>query len=204
MRGHVIRRAMLVVGMGLLVSLVFLPEVAHSSGGGGCGRAVTDDDGDKVRISDFCFGPTILRIQPGETVTWVNVDPAPHTVLGANAAWGGFDSVRRNGGEVTYRFVRNGVYPYLCTIHVGMMGAVVVGNGQGRGAADTTTTAAGPVILSEAPVARSIATLDRSSIPGSESALWPSAIGLGTGVALAVAAAIASSRKRRGHGTSTN
>jgi plastocyanin len=189
--------------MGFVVSLVFLPGVAHASGGGGCGRAVTDDDGNKVRISNFCFGPTILRIEPGETVTWRNVDPVPHTVLGANAVWGGFNSVRRNGGEITYRFVQNGVYPYICTFHVGMVGAVVVGDGTGRGAAATTTTAAGPVTLAEAPVANSLAAFDGSSIPrpASNSSLivW----GLGLGVPLVVAVAVAS-RRRRAHGTSTN
>jgi plastocyanin len=201
MRGHLIRRAALVVGTGLLLSLVFLPEVAHGSGGGGCGRAVTDDDGNKVRIGNFCFGPTILRIEPGETVTWLNVDPAPHTVLGANGAWGGFGSVRRNGGEVTYRFVRNGVYPYVCTIHVGMVGAVVVGDGTGHGAA-TTTTAAGPVTLAEAPVGNSLAAFDGSSVPPPATSSWPIALGIGIGVAFVAAAA--SSRRRRKHGTTTN
>jgi len=47
---------------------------------------------------------------------------------------------------VSYRFVRSGVYPYVCTYHPGMVGAVVVGDGTGLGAVGTTT-AAGPVTL---------------------------------------------------------
>src|SRR4030095_6496472 len=93
---------------------------------------------------DFCFGPTILRVATGETTTFVNGDPFPHTVLGANGAWGSYDALRR-GGEATYGFSEAGVYPYVCTLHVGMVGAVVVGDGVG-GAIDTTT-AAGPVTL---------------------------------------------------------
>ena len=199
MRGNLIRRAAFVVGMGLLVSLVFLPRVAHSSGGGGCGRAVTDDDGNKVRISNFCFGPTILRIEPGETVTWLNVDPAPHTVLGANGVWGGFDSVRRNGGEVTYRFVRNGVYPYVCTIHVGMVGAVVVGNGRPDGAAYAVTTSAGPVTRTEL----SGTAIEQRVVPAPVPTRSWAPVAWGIGLMLAAAAAIVA-RRRREHGTSAH
>jgi hypothetical protein len=56
MRTHAIRRVMLMtVAMTLLLGVS--PEVASASGGGGCGRAVTDDDGTQVNIRNFCFGP---------------------------------------------------------------------------------------------------------------------------------------------------
>jgi plastocyanin len=140
MRGRVNRRGMsIVVGAVLVVALG--PGLASASGGGGCGRAVTDDDGTRVGISNFCFGPTILRVRPGETVTWVNKDSVPHTVLGANGAWGGYDTVRR----VAFRFVSSGVYPYVCTYHPGMIGAVVVGNGKPDARTHPVTTDAGPV-----------------------------------------------------------
>jgi len=196
MRGRLIRRALPVLLLGLLMSMA-APISALASGGGGCGRAVTDDDGNQIRISDFCFGPTILRIDPGETVTWLNLDAAPHTVLGANATWGGFDSVRRNGGEVSYRFVRNGVYPYVCTIHVGMIGAVVVGDGQGPGTAATTTTAAGPVTLADAPEARSIAATFGGNPADPSAGPWLIAYGVGVGSALLIVAAIAWIHRRR-------
>jgi hypothetical protein len=100
--------------------------------------------GRRSRSKDFCFGPTILRVATGETITFVNGDPFQHTVLGANGAWGSYDSLKQ-GGEATYGFSEAGVYPYVCTWHPGMVGAVVVGDGVG-GAIDTTT-AAGPVTL---------------------------------------------------------
>jgi len=124
--------------------LAVVPGVAGASGGGGCGGPVTDAAGTAVEIKDFCFGPTILRVATGETITFVNGDPFPHTVLGANGAWGSYDALKQ-GGEATYGFSEAGVYPYVCTLHVGMVGAVVVGDGVG-GAIDTTT-AAGPVTL---------------------------------------------------------
>lgn len=138
MRGHTIRRAMLMV-VGMTLFLGFSPEVAHASGGGGCGRAVTDKAGTRVNIRNYCFGPTILRVRPGDTVTWVNRDGFPHTVLGANGAWGGYDRLGRDK-EISFRFVSSGVYPYVCTYHPGMIGVVVVGNGKPDGAAQAVTT----------------------------------------------------------------
>ena len=142
MRAQRIRR-MLTAGAGLaLVALALVPGVAGASGGGGCGGPVTDGTGTTVEIEDFCFGPTILRVAPGESVTFVNLDRSPHTVLGANVTWGGYDALKK-GHEATYEFAEAGVYPYVCTWHPGMIGAVVVGDG--AGGAIETSTADGPI-----------------------------------------------------------
>ncbi|MEX2405803.1 MAG: plastocyanin/azurin family copper-binding protein [Actinomycetota bacterium] len=139
-------RRVLTEGAGLalvaLVALALVPGVAGASGGGGCGGPVTDGAGTTVEIEDFCFGPTILRVAPGESVTFVNLDQSPHTVLGANATWGGYDALKK-GHEATYTFAEAGVFPYVCTWHPGMVGAIVVGDG--AGGAIETNTADGPV-----------------------------------------------------------
>jgi plastocyanin len=122
-----------------------LAAPAGASGGGGCGRPVSDAAGTSVRIREFCFLPTILRVRPGQAVVFENRDSFPHVVLGANAVWGSFGQVR-GGHDVTYRFTRPGIYPYVCTYHPGMVGAVVVGHGQARGEAHAAATAAGPVV----------------------------------------------------------
>ena len=122
------------LGIGLLTCFMFVPSNASASGGGGCGRPVTDGSGTTISIRQFCFGPTILRIAPGATVTWINKDLFPHTVVGANAVWGDFSPLKRHA-QVTYRFVRSGVYPYVCTYHPGMVGAV---RGDGIVAIDDT------------------------------------------------------------------
>lgn len=198
MRTHAIRRVMLMtVGMTLLVGVT--PEIAIASGGGGCGRAVTDDDGTQVNIRNFCFGPTILRVPEGETVTWVNRDDFAHVVLGANAAWGGYGKVR-GGGEVSYRFVTSGVYPYVCTYHPGMIGAVVVGNGKPDGGAYTVTTNAGPVI----PAESSQDAMQRRVVPVAVTPTsWAPAAWV-IGLLVVVAAAIMASRRRRVQGTVTH
>jgi plastocyanin len=146
----------LTIGAGLaLVALALVPGVAGASGGGGCGGPVTDETGTTVEIEDYCFGPTILRVAPGDSVTFVNLDRTPHTVLGANATWGGFDTLKR-GHEATYEFTEAGVFPYVCTWHPGMVGTIVVGDGAG-GAIDTTT-AAGPVTQGSAVELDAVAT----------------------------------------------
>jgi plastocyanin len=145
MRAPGIRR-IFTAGAGLaLVALSLVPNVAGASGGGGCGGPVTDGAGTTVEIEDFCFGPTILRVAPGESVTFANLDRSPHTVLGANATWGGYDALKKEQ-EATYEFAETGVFPYVCTWHVGMVGAIVVGDG--AGGAIETATADGPVTRS--------------------------------------------------------
>lgn len=132
-------------GLAVLATLLLVPVLgqglASASGGGGCGRPVTDAKGTGVDIRNYCFSPTILRVSTGETVTFTNVDPVPHSVLGANATWGDYAGFKKR--SVMYRFSEPGVYPYVCTYHVGMVGAVVVGDGVGG--AIGTSTADGPV-----------------------------------------------------------
>lgn len=133
-----------VIAIATVAAVAFPGGAAIASGGGGCGRPVSDARGETVRIRDFCFGPTILRVNPGDEVRFVNADFTSHTVLGANASWGSFRQLNV-GKQVTYRFTRPGVYPYVCTYHPGMIGAVVVGGGP-RMATGGSTTAAGPVV----------------------------------------------------------
>ncbi|MGZ8605353.1 MAG: cupredoxin domain-containing protein [Actinomycetota bacterium] len=136
------RGAFLAAALVLVAALPLLPGVASASGGGGCGGPVTDEAGTRVQIESYCFTPTIVRVEAGDEVTFANMDAAPHTVLGANGAWGSYDVLKR-GREVTYTFAEAGVFPYVCTYHAGMVGTVVVGDG--AGGAIGTTTASGPV-----------------------------------------------------------
>ncbi len=150
------------LALGVLATLTLVPTPASASGGGGCGGPVTDEAGTAVEIRGFCFSPTILRVGAGQEVSFRNTDPTTHNVLGANATWGGYDSLRR-GAEVAYRFEESGVYPYVCVFHPGMVGAVVVGDGSG-GEIDTLT-AAGPIlrVVPPAPLAQDPLTIGSSS-----------------------------------------
>src|SRR4051812_49788769 len=90
------------------------PVLAGASGGGGCGRPVSDARGATVAIKDFCFLPTILRVHPGQAVTFANRDGFSHVVLGANSGWGSFLQGCPHP-HVTHRFTRPGVYSEVCT-----------------------------------------------------------------------------------------
>ena len=78
-----------------------------------------------VEISGFAFKPATLRTTVGRTVTWRNADAAPHTATAS-----AFSSPQLGKGA-TYRrtFVRAGTYSYLCALHPGMRGKVVVAGG---------------------------------------------------------------------------
>lgn len=105
-----------------------------SAGGGGCAE-LTEGSGSTVEILYSCITPTILRIEPGRTVTFVNRDSYRHVLTGAGYGWYDEDGWFRPGEAIEVTFERNGVYPYQCYLHPGMTGAVVVGDGSGPGAA---------------------------------------------------------------------
>jgi hypothetical protein len=81
-------------------------------------------------MSGACFTPTSLRIAPGGAVTFVNRDPMTHNVGGIG--WGDLEDMVE-GDAFTATFADPGVYPYACSYHPGMTGAIVVGDGTGAG-----------------------------------------------------------------------
>ncbi len=108
-----------------------------SAGSGRChSRETTEDTGVFVDVGKNCFGPTVLRVNAGETVTWKNFDPVDHTLT---AAGGVFDTELKPEEVFTFKFVSNGVYPYYCLYHPRMAGAVVVGD-------STVSTVAAPPV----------------------------------------------------------
>jgi plastocyanin len=128
------RRLAILLGASLVA---VIPTVhASASGGGGCGAPVSEEAGDAVAIRQFCFEPTVLVAPVGTEVTFVNQDGFPHDVLGANGSWGSFGRIGR-GKSASYAFDRPGVYPYVCTWHPGMVGAVVVEEAAGAAVSST-------------------------------------------------------------------
>jgi plastocyanin len=121
-------------------------NAGEALGGGTCheGNGVTDARATTVTMSNNCFVATITRVHEGATITFVNEDDAAHTVTGANFSWGQTnvskgdepeDPYLAKGDRLEQTFDESGVYPYFCFLHPGMIGAVVVGDGEGAGAA---------------------------------------------------------------------
>jgi plastocyanin len=112
---------------------VLIVPVAPAAAGGGCHQGVTHGDGDTVEMVDACFTPTILEVDPGETVT---TDAMAHNVT--SNVWGYFEEMNE-GDAFTATFDQPGVYPYACQYHPGMTGAIVVGSGTGAGNGETVS-----------------------------------------------------------------
>lgn len=73
------------------------------------------------------FVPSSLTVSTGTTVTWINKDNVEHTVT----RQGMFDSGLVGPGETyTFTFNTEGTYDYVCTIHFGMEGTIVVEAGE--------------------------------------------------------------------------
>jgi plastocyanin len=78
----------------------------------------------EVKIDNFSFGPETLTVPAGATVTWINRDDIPHTVVSTD---GVFKSKVRDTDETfSYTFTKAGTYPYFCSVHPKMTGKVVV------------------------------------------------------------------------------
>ncbi len=105
------------------------------AGGGGCHEPVTDAAGDAVVLQQNCMMPTILRADAGSTIRFTNNDEALHSVTGASTGWGDFDTMGQMQ-TVTQTFANDGIYPYFCVLHPGMIGVIVVGDPSGSGAVD--------------------------------------------------------------------
>ena len=131
-----IRRFLLIVAL-MLLSATLLPVPVAA--GGGCHApmdAGLSTSADTIALIEDCaFQPSVTYIEPGDKVTWRNVDILGHTVTGANGSWGNEDNLSE-GDTVSFTFEEEGVFPYDCAYHPSMVGAVVVGDGRGAGSGD--------------------------------------------------------------------
>jgi plastocyanin len=80
----------------------------------------------EVQIDNYSFSPGDLIVPAGTTVTWINHDETPHTVVAT-----GDPRAFRSGGldtddKFSFTFTKPGIYSYLCTVHPYMTGKVVV------------------------------------------------------------------------------
>jgi plastocyanin len=97
-----------------------------SSGGG----ATAGAKGTNVVMKDISFQPDTVTVPKGGTVTWTNDDSVGHDVTkiggpGPDFKSGGPGGL--NGGD-TYKqtFKKPGTIKYVCSVHPGMEGTIVV------------------------------------------------------------------------------
>jgi len=116
---------------------------APAAAGGGCKTpaGTAEGTGETVSIKNCSFGPTILHAPVGATVTWVNDDYLPHAVNGL-----GWDAISpytsaNPGARLSHTFDAPGIYPYMCYVHPGMSGVIVVGESGALAAAASSAPA---------------------------------------------------------------
>lgn len=165
-----------VIWMAAAFLAVLIVPVAPAAAGGGCHEGATHGDGDTVEMVDACFTPTILEVDPGETVTFLNTDPMTHNVT--SNVWGYFEEMHE-GDAFTATFDQPGIYPYACAYHPGMTGAIVVGSGNGAGNGKAVSVE--PLVQPQASPVVEVRTVTRD--PGGA----PIAVGWIVGAALGVA-----------------
>jgi plastocyanin len=77
-----------------------------------------------VTMEAVAFQPADLTVGVGDTVIWTNKDPFPHTV---KAKSGAFESKQVDADKTfTFRALKKGDYPYVCTLHPTMSGTLHV------------------------------------------------------------------------------
>lgn len=78
-----------------------------------------------VTIRVDAFGPPVIRVERGATVTWAfDDDGEEHNVVSEEEDWGVTEP--RSTGAFEQTFDRIGTYDYQCTLHFGMTGRVEV------------------------------------------------------------------------------
>jgi plastocyanin len=78
----------------------------------------------EVRIDNFSFSPSALKVKLGTQITWTNGDDIPHTVVSNSPTFK--SKVLGTGEKFTFTASKPGTYSYSCSIHPNMTGKVVV------------------------------------------------------------------------------
>ncbi len=77
-----------------------------------------------IRIDNFVFTPDSVTIKLGDTVTWVNGDDIPHSIIEKNAK---FKSLPLDTNDKFSVVIKDaGTIDYFCGFHPHMVGKIIV------------------------------------------------------------------------------
>ena len=79
--------------------------------------------GSEVQMTVNSFLPQTLTVTSGTAVKWTNSSQVAHTVTDSE---GYFDELLSPGDTFVYTFSTAGTYSYVCSIHTGMSGVIIV------------------------------------------------------------------------------
>jgi plastocyanin len=80
----------------------------------------------EVKIDNFSFGPMTLTVPAGTTVTWINRDDIPHTVVSTDDPKAFKSKVLDTDEKFSFTFTKAGTYAYFCSVHPKMTAKVIV------------------------------------------------------------------------------
>ena len=103
------------LGLGALASAASVAQAAPAAAAAG----------PTIKIDNFVFGPEALTVSVGTTVTWINEDDIPHTVV-ANDKQTFKSKVMDTDERFSFTFTKPGEYGYFCSLHPHMVGKVIV------------------------------------------------------------------------------
>jgi amicyanin len=102
----------------LFTALASTPGLAEDPNNAGAGPVAS------VSMDHSTFIPSEITVVPGTTVTWVNKEDMPHTVVNVNKGFRSKTLVK--DAQFSFTFTAAGDYDYLCSIHPNMKGKVIV------------------------------------------------------------------------------
>jgi plastocyanin len=100
-RRAVLARAVVAFGATAFGSLSPRPAAAHKT--------------HVIEITRFKFAPAKLKASPGDTITWINRDIAPHTATAMDKSWDS-GTVRR-GESKSVQITEGFIDGYFCRFH---------------------------------------------------------------------------------------
>jgi plastocyanin len=102
----------------VLTALASAPSLAEDSKDVGAGPVAS------VSMDHSTFIPSEIIVAPGTTVTWVNNETMPHTVVDPNKGFRSKTLIK--DAKFSFTFTTAGDYNYICSIHPNMKGKVIV------------------------------------------------------------------------------
>ena len=112
----------------VLTFLLFNAVALLAAGSGYFGSTTQQgqEQTEEVKIDNFSFLPTTLTVAAGTTVTWINRDDIPHTVVSSDDPRVFKSKALDTDDKFSFTFTKAGTYSYFCSIYPKMTGEVVV------------------------------------------------------------------------------
>ena len=100
-------------------------ELMSAGGGNAAASGAADAATTAVDIAEFAYDPAEITVAVGDTVSWTNSDPVPHTATAQDRETLQSGTIA-SGDSYEQTFDTAGTYDYFCEFHPNMQGTVVV------------------------------------------------------------------------------